>query len=419
MNMPPFDPLANSNAEAALARARDDGAAEPVLIAGGGIGGLATALALARRGVASHVLERRPAFHEEGAGIQLGPNGTRILQHLGVAEALRARVGVPDALSVRDGASGAELARMPLGEWIAARHGAPYWVAHRKDLHAAIADAARANPLISLSLDFPASQVASDNARVCVATHAGETHTGRALIAADGVWSGLRTKLIDDAKPRFSGKSAARSVIAREGLPEGLLRNETTIWLFPQAHVVHYPISGGAEMAIIVVLDDDRHDTDWSAPVAGDWVARNMPRCAAPLEALIRCAPEWKRWSLQSLPVPAQWTRGRIALLGDAAHPVMPFFAQGAVMALEDAVVLADALARQPGDVPAALHAYQQMRRPRVVKVADASRKNGEIYHLAGPMAAARNLVLRYAPPERLMARYDWLYGWKAEEDQA
>jgi len=281
-----------------------------------------------------------------------------------------------------------------------------------------LADAARDNPLISVSLGFSAAQVASNDARVCVATDAGETCTGSALIAADGVWSGLRTKLIDDAKPHFSGKSAARSVIAREDLPEGLLRNETTIWLFPQAHVVHYPISGGAELAMIVVLNDGRHDTDWSAPVAPDWVAQSMPKCAAPLQALIRRAPMWKRWSLQSLPVPAQWTRGRIALLGDAAHPVMPFFAQGAVMALEDAVVLADALALRPNDAPAALQAYQDARRPRVIKVADASRRNGEIYHLAGPIALARNLVLRYAPPERLMARYDWLYGWKVG-DQA
>lgn len=418
MSLPQLDPLANSNAEAALTRARDGGSADPVLIAGGGIGGLSTALALARSGIASHVIERRPVFHEEGAGIQLGPNGTRILQQLGVADALRARVGEPESLSVRDGASGAELARMPLGEWIAARHGAPYWVAHRKDLHAVLADAARANPLISLSLGFSASQVASNDARVCVANDAGEAHFGSALIAADGVWSGLRTKLIDDSKPRFSGKSAVRSVIAREELPTDFLRNEVTIWLFPQAHVVHYPVSGGRELAIIVVLDDSRHDTDWSAPVAPDWVAQNMPDSAAPLQALIRCAPAWKRWSLQSLPVPAEWTRGRIALLGDAAHPVMPFFAQGAVMALEDAVVVADALALRPDDVPQALRSYQRIRRPRVVKVADASRNNGRIYHLGGASAVARNLVLRCAPPERLMARYDWLYGWKAG-DQA
>ncbi len=418
MSHPQLDPLANSNAEAALARARGGGRADPVLIAGGGIGGLSTALALARRGIASHVLERRAAFHEEGAGIQLGPNGTRILQQLGVADALRACVGEPEALSVRDGASGSELARMPLGEWIAARHGAPYWVAHRKDLHTALADAARADPLICVSLGFNAAQVASDDQRVCVANDAGDAHFGSALIAADGVWSGLRTKLIDDSKPRFSGKSAVRSVIAREDVPTDFLRNETTIWLFANAHVVHYPVSGGRELAIIVVLDDSRHDTDWSAPVAPDWVAQNMPDSAAALHALIRCAPAWKRWSLQSLPVPGEWTRGRIALLGDAAHPVMPFFAQGAVMALEDAVVLADALALRPDDIPQALSSYQRMRRPRAIRVADASRNNGRIYHLGGASAVARNIVLRYAPPERLMARYDWLYGWKAG-DQA
>jgi salicylate hydroxylase len=413
MSMPPLDPLANENAEAALQRSR--GGIEPVLIVGGGIGGLATALALARRGVASHVLERRPAFHEEGAGIQIGPNGTRILQGLGVADALRPHIGVPEALSVRDGGTGAELAHLPLGDWIARRHGAPYWVAHRRDLHNALIEAARAEPLIVVSLGFEASQVASSDGLVAVATESGEAWTGQALIAADGIWSPLRSLLIDAAQPQFSGKSAARSVVPLGELPTDFHRNETTIWLFADAHVVHYPISGGSELAIIVVLDDGHDSTDWSAPVPAFWIQRNMPPCAAPLQALILAARTWKRWALHTLPVPKRWTRGRVALLGDAAHPVLPFLAQGAVMALEDAVVAADALADGGPDVTEALLRYQRQRRPRVLQVARASRRNGDIYHLKGPAAAGRNLVLRSVPPHRLMARYDWLYGWRAD----
>ena len=406
-----LNPQANENAEAALARARL-GPPGPVLVAGGGIGGLATALALARYGIASHVLERRPAFHEDGAGIQIGPNGTRILRRLGVADTLRPHVGVPEALRVRDGRTGAELARLPLGRWIAMRHGAPYWVAHRKDLHSALLQTARAEPLIALSMGFDASEVASDAGHVAVAAENGQAWSGKALIAADGIWSPLRQLLFDAAAPKFCGKSAARSVVPVDELPEDFHRPETTIWLFKNAHVVHYPVSGGEELAVVVVLDD-RHDScDWSAPVPPSWVQQKMPECAEALRALILQARGWKQWALHTLPVPRHWTRGPIALLGDAAHPVLPFLAQGGVMALEDAMVVADALHRST-DVTAALKWYQRQRRPRAIRVARASRRNGSIYHLSGPQALARNLVLRKVPPQRLMARYDWLYGWR------
>lgn len=414
MSMPRLDPLANENAEAALAKTRG-GKPGPVLVVGAGIGGLATALALARRGIASHVLERRPAFDEEGAGIQIGPNGTRILRSLGVADTLRPHVGIPEALSVRDGRAGTELARFPLGRWMAMRHGAPYWVAHRKDLHAALLQAARAEPHIDLSMGFDASEVAFDDRNVAVASEAGQSWSGKALIAADGIWSPLRTLLFDATKPHFSGKSAVRSVVPIEKLPADFHRNETTIWLFGDAHVVHYPVSGGSELAIIVVLGDQRDTSDWSAPVLPTWVRQNMPECAAPLQELILAASTWKRWALHTLPTPKQWARGPIALLGDAAHPVLPFFAQGAVMALEDAAVLAAALARNPAEIPDALRTYERQRRPRVVRVARASQHNGQIYHLSGPAALARNFVLRHVPGPLMMARYDWLYGWRAE----
>ncbi|MCZ7595542.1 MAG: FAD-dependent monooxygenase [Hyphomicrobium sp.] len=415
MSVLQLDPLANENAEAALAHARQ-GQPGPVLIVGGGIGGLAAALALARRGIPSQVLERRPAFHEEGAGIQIGPNGTRILRRLGVADELRPHVGVPDALSVRDGRTGAEIAKLPLGRWIAMRHGAPYWVAHRKDLHAALLHAVRTEPLIALSMGFAASEVASGNGHVAVAAESGEAWSGRALIAADGIWSPLRSLLFDATRPRFCGKSAARSVVPLDALPADFQRNETTIWLFANTHVVHYPVCGGTELAIVVVLDDLHDSSDWSAPVPPFWIQQSMPPCAEPLQALILEARTWKRWALHTLPVPRQWAHGSIALLGDAAHPMLPFLAQGGVMALEDATVIAEALHRYTDDVPAALRWYQRQRRPRVQRVVRASRRNGRIYHLAGPAALARNFVLRKLPAQRLMARYDWLYGWRPIE---
>ncbi len=401
----------NETAETALARSRKN-RVEPVLIAGAGIGGLAAAIALARRGIASHVLEQRAAFHEEGAGIQIGPNGTRILKQLKVAEALRPRVGLPEAIRVRDGTSGAELARLPLGRWIAARHGAPYWVAHRKDLHAALLQTARAEPLVALSMGFDVAEVATEGQHVAVASAAGQAWTGKALIAADGLWSTIRPLLFSAEAPRFAGKSAARSVLPLDALPPEFFKPETGVWLFPDAHVVHYPVSAGAELAVAVIVEDEHDDSEWSAPVHPAWVRQHLPACAEPLADLISEAKSWKRWALHTLPPLRSWSRGPVALLGDAAHPVLPFLAQGGVLALEDAVVLAEALHKFPSDVPGALSWYTHRRRGRAARVAAASRRSGAIYHMSGPLARARNLALRSLGPERLMARYDWLYGW-------
>jgi len=408
------DASANENAVAALAQERK-GRIQPVLIAGGGIGGLAAAIALARRGIASHVLERRTVFDEEGAGIQIGPNGTRILQRLGVAEALRPHVGVPEIIRVSDGSNGLDIALLPLGRWIAERYGAPYWVAHRSDLHAVLLHAARSEPLVALSMGFEVTEIATEPDTVAVAAQSGEAWTGKALIAADGVWSTVRGQQFSSPQPCFAGKSASRTVLMLELLPPEFRTPETGIWLFPDAHVVHYPVSAGGELAVVVILKDEHDDQDWSAPVHPGWVQQRLPTCAEPLRELITLARTWKRWALHTLPVPQTWVRGPIALLGDAAHPILPFLAQGGVLALEDAAVLADAMQRFADDVPAALQSYEQRRRARAQRVASASRRNGRIYHLSGPLAAARNLAMRMAPPEFLMARYDWLFGWRAD----
>ncbi len=406
------DAPGNATAQAALARVRDGGA-QPVLIAGGGIGGLAAALALARAGIASHVLEQRPEFSAEGAGIQIGPNGTRILQSLGVSDALRPHVGVPEAIAVRDGASGAELARLPLGDWIARRHGAPYWVVHRGDLHAALVDAARAAPLIALSTGTAVSEVAEEHGAVAVASPGGDTWTGKALIGADGLWSTVRATMLPACAPRFFGKSAARGVLPlREAAPE-LQAQEVGIWLFADAHVVHYPVSGGAALAIVVIVPDTHDSAEWSAPVDPAWVRQRLPACAVVLRDLLDAAHTWRRWALHALPSLPSWTRGRVTLLGDAAHAIVPFLAQGGVLALEDAVVLAEALRRSPHEPADAFRLYDQQRRPRALQVAKASLQNGRIYHLSGAPALTRNLLLRFGPPELLMARYDWLYGWR------
>lgn len=388
-----------------------------VLIAGGGIGGLATALALAKRGIASDVLERRPAFGEDGAGIQIGPNGTRILEALGAASFLKPHVTTPDALRIRGASSARGLATFPLGGWLATRHGAPYWAAHRRDLHGALLAAAEREPLIRIRNGVDVGAVHDQGSHIVAGTAAGETIHGDALIAADGVWSHLRGRTFGGDTPDYVGKSAVRAVIAAEDVPEALQRNEVQLWLGPNVHVVHYPVSAAREVALVAIFDDTHVTSDWSAPCDRAWVAARSASFAPLLRELLAKPAQWRRWSLMGLKHAPRVANGRVALLGDAAHPILPFLAQGGVMALEDAVVVAVALAKRPAHPERAFQDYAEARAARVHRVAAASRKNGRIYHLSGPVAFARNLALRFVPAEAFMRGYDWLYGWKQQDE--
>lgn len=385
----------------------------PILVAGGGIGGLATALALARHGIPSRILERRSAFAEDGAGIQIGPHGMRVLACLGVDDLLRASASEPDSIRVMDARSGHELSSLPLGSRIAGRHGAPYCTAHRQDLHSALLEQARVNPLIEIASNAEVVDAASSAAGVTVTLAGGATLSGAAFISADGLWSALRKKIFDAEAPRFSGKCAYRSVLPAEAVPKTLRRNDVHIWLEAGAHVVHYPVRGGREVALVAIFDDPAQSDAWSSDASVTEVRVRTGSLAQPLQDLMRSAGAWRKWSLFESHVPSHYVKGRIALLGDAAHPVLPFLAQGAVLALEDASVVAAAIAMTPGDIPAALLRYESERRARVLRVQAASARNGQIYHLSGLMAVARNSTLRALPAERLMASYDWLYGWK------
>lgn len=415
MGVPARQTLSVEDPRLALHPARRKGTA-PVLIVGAGIGGLAAAIAMAQRGIASHILERRSDFNEEGAGIQIGPNGTKILVKLGVADVLRARVGVPECIRVRDGVSGEELAVLPLGRWIAERHGAPYWVAHRKDLQSALLERARAQPLVRISTGVKLGEVAEFRSSV-MAGEDSRSWEGSALIGADGIWSDIRSACFDARRPSFVGKSAIRTVVSAISLPAALRVPEIGLWIGRAAHIVHYPVRAGREIAVVAILDDQEATEDWSAPVAADWVASRVPRFQHTVRQLFAAAADWRKWTLHRLPPLRRWAAGRVALLGDAAHPVLPFLAQGAVLALEDAVVLADALARFDNDRVKSLRWYERQRIGRAARVAAASRRNGQIFRATGALAVARNLALRNFAPERLMARYDWVYGWRSETE--
>lgn len=393
----------------------------PILILGGGIGGLATALALARHGIASTVLERRSVFEPEGAGIQIGPNGTRILQQLGIAGRLEPLAGKPDVIHARSASSGQTLARLPLGEWIATRHGAPYWVLHRSDLHHALHEAAKTEPLVSITMGFAAHAVSNASVRdnddtLIVEAAGGKTTSGRALIVADGLRSSLRDQIFEVPPLTFARKSAARAVIATEELPPQLRENATAIWMSPDAHTVHYPVRAGREVALIFVRADAIASDDWSTSVAADWITDCATDFAEPLRRLLATPRNWKKWALYELPPLKHLSNANICLLGDAAHPTLPFLAQGGVLALEDAATVATCLAEHPDDVARAFATYDRERLDRTTTVVAQARRNGQIYHLDGIAARARDATLRLTPAEMLMARYDWVYGWKPRE---
>jgi salicylate hydroxylase len=399
------------------------GARGPVLVAGGGIGGLTAALALARAGWRSHVLERRAAWSEAGAGIQLSPNGVSVLERLQVAADLAPKAGVPREIVVRDAASARVLQRLPLGEWIRARHGAPYWQVHRRDLQAALLRRVSAEPLIRVSLGVEVVGFASAGGGVAARGADGSSHAGAALVGADGVFSAVRRQLPGGEAPRFSGRTAARAVVPvvganSAGEPASVLGPAATgVWLAPGAHVVHYPVRAGREIALVVVRTEDWSGRGWSAPVAACELEAALARLAPALAHALGSGHDWHRWALFEAEPAERWSVDRVTLLGDAAHPTLPFLAQGGSLALEDAWVLARCLAgaKADADIPSALAAYERERLQRTRRVVAAARRNGRIFHLRGAAALARNAAMRLLGGERVMAGHDWVYGWKPD----
>jgi salicylate hydroxylase len=384
----------------------------PVLIAGGGIGGLALAIALAQHGIASTVLERGSSFSEAGAGIQIGPNGTRLLQLLGVAAHLEPHVGIPVGIHVRRALDGAERSMLPLGDWIERRHGAPYWTAHRGHLQAALLTRARGLPSIEFRMSVEVASFTETSDDVTVLATDGSATVGSVLVGADGLWSAVRRQISGTTIPTSSRRSAARTVIATSELPTGIRGDHVGVWMAPRVHVVHYPVRGGAETAVAILADEPWSVQGWGEDVSTAEALRPVAGLSPLLLDLLGRGKGWRKWSLFDPPPLLRWSTARATLLGDAAHPILPFLAQGAVMAIEDAVVLADKLAVVPHQT-SALFAYEVERHPRIRRVQDTARNNGQIYHLSGIAATARDLALRAVPPAKMMERYDWLYGWK------
>ena len=384
-----------------------------VVIAGGGIGGLAAALTCAQRGVPVQLIERAAQLGEVGAGIQIGPNVTRILQVWGLGAVLAQVAAFPNRLQARDVQTGQVLGNLPLGARAQARYGAPYATIHRADLqdllYRAVQDAG-----VELHLGQTVKGWQGSESALQVNTVEGLSLQASALIGADGVWSAVRQQLLGDAPARFTGHLAYRAMVAQDELPAHLRSDQVTVWMGPRLHVVHYPVRSGQWLNLVAIVHGAKPEQaqDWDQAGHTQALMQAMGAVGRDLHERLASVPAWRQWALHDrAPVsgPSDMAQGRVALLGDAAHPMRPYLAQGAGMAIEDAQVLAQCLSVGNETVPEQLLAYAQARWARNARVQARAIRNGRIFHAQGAVALGRNLSMRLMG-ERVMD-VPWLYG--------
>jgi 2-polyprenyl-6-methoxyphenol hydroxylase-like FAD-dependent oxidoreductase len=384
----------------------------PVIIAGGGIGGLAAALGLARKGVASIVLERAAEIGEIGAGIQIGPNAFHCFDYLGVGDEARACAVYIDSLRLMDAVNGGAIATIPLDEQFRNHFGNPYAVVHRADLHGVLLKACSNSELIELRTRQRVIGYDQDGDSVQVECADSSSLQGLALIGADGLRSDVRQQLVGDGEPRVSGHTTYRSVIPTAQMPEDLRWNAATLWAGPRCHIVHYPLKGWKLFNLVVTYHNDVEEAVAGKPVSKVEVRQGFEHITPRARQIIEHGNDWKLWVLCDRDPILNWVDGRVALLGDAAHPMLQYFAQGACMAMEDAVCLAHMFERHGDDVAGALDSYMRQRRVRTARVQLDSRLIGEyIYHPDGATAEVRNHIMSKLTPDEWYDKLGWLYG--------
>ena len=385
---------------------------KPILIAGGGIGGLATAVGLAQKGFKSIVLEKASQLGEIGAGIQLGPNAFHAFDTLGVGDAARSMAVYIDNLRLMDAMTGEEITHIPIDERFRERFKNPYAVVHRGELHSVFLRACQDSDRVELRTSCEVVDYAQDGDTVTAKLASGETVEGRALIGADGLWSNVRRRLIDDGAPRVSGHTTYRSVIPTEKMPEDLRWNAATLWAGPKCHIVHYPLSGWKSFNLVVTYHNDAPEPVAGKPVSKEEVSRGFEHIHPRPRQIIEHGQDWKLWVLCDRDPVSNWVDGRVVVLGDAAHPMMQYMAQGACMAMEDAVCLAHEMEAASGEIEVALDSYRSKRVLRTARVQLQSRLMGEhIFHPDGAHAELRNLIMSSMTPDEWYDRIQWIYG--------
>ena len=383
----------------------------PVIVCGGGIGGLAAALALVRRGLPVVVLEQAAEIGEIGAGMQLGPNAFHAFDALGVGEAARARAVVTECLVMHDALDASLVGRIDTGEAFRRRFGNPYAVIHRADAHGALLQGVQASGRVALHTHTRVERIEQDAGSVTAIDQAGRRWTGRALIGADGGKSVVRAQCVGDA-PRVTGHVVYRAVVDRADFPEDLRWNAASLWAGPRCHLVHYPLRGGEQYNVVVTFHS-RQPEQWGVTEGSKSEVESYFQGICPqARQLIELPRSWKRWATADREPIGQWVFGRATLLGDAAHPTTQYMAQGACMALEDAVTLGEALRVCGDDWDAALALYQAQRVTRTARIVLSGREMGRLYHAEGVERLVRNALWKGRSQERFQDALEWLYGW-------
>jgi len=383
----------------------------PVLVAGGGIGGLAAALALVRQGFQVTVLEQAAEIGEIGAGIQLGPNAFHAFDALGVGDKTRSRAVFTDYMVMHDAIDEYQVGKIPTDENFRKRFGNPYAVIHRQDIHNSLLEGARETGKVEFHTSCRVESIEQDAGSVTVTCGNGKTFTGQALIGADGVRSVVRAQYVNDP-PRVTGHVVYRAVVDEKDFPDNLKWNAASIWVGPNCHLVHYPLRGGKEYNVVVTFHS-RGKEEWGVTEGSkEEVQSYFQEICPKARQLIDLPKSWKRWATADRePIP-QWTFGRATLLGDAAHPTTQYMAQGACMALEDAVTLGEALRTCDKDWGRALDLYQRSRITRTARIVLSGREMGRLYHAKGVERLVRNSLWKGRTPERFYDAMEWLYGW-------
>lgn len=386
----------------------------PVIVAGGGIGGLAAALALVRQGFPVKVLEQAPVIGEIGAGIQLGPNAFHAFDSLGIGEKARSRAVYTAEMVMHDAVDGALVGRIQTGDAFRQRFGNPYAVIHRADVHRSLLEGAEETGKVEFLTSTRVERIAQDEAGVTVYDQHGTAHHGIALIGSDGVKSAVREQFVGDPA-RVTGHVVYRAVIDKKDFPQDLQWNAASIWVGPNCHLVHYPLRGGEQYNVVVTFHS-RNQEEWGVTEGSlEEVQSYFQGICPQARQLIDLPKSWKRWATADREPIGQWSFGRVTLLGDAAHPTTQYLAQGACMALEDAVTLGEALRVNGNDFLKAFDLYQHSRIARTARIVLSAREMGRIYHAKGVERLVRNDLWKGRTQERFYDAMEWLYGWNVD----